>query len=114
MMSIYERIGELSAKLFVPYSGDSSVYSLLASTAIKGLKETREKSELGGLILKKVESLSGKGKTNPDTSLILELVDALVDDFFEKECHGSIALVTRKQERLKDTVLWKTKTAQSQ
>lgn len=111
-MTVYDRIGELSAKLFVPYSGNSSVYTCIATTAIQGLKETRDKSELGGLILKKVDSLSEKGKTNPDTDLILELVDVLVDDFFEKECRSSMALVTRKQERLSDAVLWKTKTAQ--
>lgn len=115
MMGLAREIALASLALYKPNTnrdGRAFRYENLFRTIVKGIKEGRDKSELQGLVMKRLERLVGQnGGFVPvpiDSQAITHLVDLVYEDFFQKVCKSSLAKLNQKENQLADGIYFET------
>jgi hypothetical protein len=111
MMGLSEEIAKASLELYSPStkrSGRAFRLENLYRTIVKGIRERRDLSELKGLVLKRLERLAEQANGYVPLPIDLEKVDRLVElvyeEFFQKECQGSLAKLSHKENQLADGI----------
>lgn len=115
IMGLAREIALASLELYKPdisHKGRSHRYENLFRLAVKGIKEKRDKSELCGLITKRLERLSGQQRSGYvpriDATKVMRFVDLVYDRFFMEVCGGNIAKLNQKQNQLADGIFFET------
>ncbi|MFD1407027.1 type I-D CRISPR-associated protein Cas10d/Csc3 [Kroppenstedtia eburnea] len=114
-MGLSKEISEASLALFEPYNqvkGRAHRYENLFRTVVEGIKEGRDRSELEGKVMKRLERLVsqrvGRVHLPIDVDAVKRLVTLVYEDFFMKRCGGSLAKLNQKQNQVADGVFFET------
>ncbi|WP_124726785.1 type I-D CRISPR-associated protein Cas10d/Csc3 [Staphylospora marina] len=114
-MGLAREIALASLELYKPdisHKGRAHRYENLFRLAVKGIKEKRDKSELCGLITKRLDRLinqQGSGYVpRIDEEAVIRFVDLVYDRFFLEVCGGNIAKLNQKQNQLADGIFFET------
>lgn len=114
-MGLAKEIALASLELYKPdisHKGRAFRYENLFRLTVKGIKEKRDKSELYGLIIKRLDRLSdqrGAGYVPKiDEEAVIRFVDLVYDQFFLDRCGGNIAKLNQKQNQLADGIYFET------
>ncbi|SHF37641.1 CRISPR type I-D/CYANO-associated protein Csc3/Cas10d [Seinonella peptonophila] len=116
LMSLIQEITEASLALYRPTihsDGRAHRFENLFRTVIKGIREGREKAELQGLVMKRLERLVGQ-----DGGYVVTLpipienvkyfVDLIYDQVYIGLCKGNLAKLNQRQNALADGVYFET------
>lgn len=113
-MELAREIALASLALYKPdisQAGRAHRYENLFRLVVKGIKEKRTKSELCGLITKRLERLSNQKNSyvpRVDADHVIRFVDLVYDRFFMEVCGGNIAKLNQKQNHLADGIFFET------
>ena len=113
-MELAREIALASLKLYKPdisQEGRAHRYENLFRLVVKGIKEGREKSEICGLLFKRLERLAKQPSgyvPRIEEKAIQEFVDLIYDRFYMGVCGGNIAKLNQRQNQLADGIFFET------
>ncbi len=113
-MELAREIALASLKLYKPdisQEGRAHRYENLFRLVVKGIKEGREKSEICGLLFKRLERLAKQPSgyvPRIEEKAIQEFVDLIYDRFYMDVCGGNIAKLNQRQNQLADGIFFET------
>lgn len=113
-MELAREIALASLKLYKPdisQDGRAHRYENLFRLAVKGIKEGREKSEICGLLFKRLERLAKQPSgyvPRIEEKAVQEFVNLIYDRFYMDVCGGNIAKLNQKQNQLADGIFFET------
>ncbi|MGI6128117.1 MAG: hypothetical protein ACOYEF_14475, partial [Planifilum sp.] len=114
-VSLAREIALASLKLYKPdisQEGRAHRYENLFRLVVKGIKEGREKSEICGLLFKRLERLAKQSSKREyvrvEEKAVQEFVDLIYDRFYMDACGGNIAKLNQRQNQLADGIFFET------
>src|SRR5690606_9792599 len=113
-MELAREIALASLKLYKPdisQEGRAHRYETLFRLVVKGIKEGREKSEICGLLFKRLERLAKQPSgyvPRIEEKAVQEFVDLIYDRFYMGVCGGNIAKLNQRQNQLADGIFFET------
>ena len=113
-MGLAREIALASLALYKPkidQKGRAHRYENLFRTVVKGIKEGRDKSELQGQVMKRLERLRDQEAgyvPRIDPERVIQFVDLVYDRFYLEQCGENMAKLNQKENQVADGIFFET------